>query len=107
MKTFANHLNRGWLGALGVAICLAVLCGPAAWAQEVTAKTLVDRAQVQDLITRYYYNFGKENAQSFPDFYADDAELILGRQPLRGQGGHCKGLFARQRAESDEQSLFL
>ena len=37
---------------------------PAALAEDVTAKTLVDRAQIQDLITRYYNNFGREN----PDF---------------------------------------
>ncbi len=90
MKTFATHLNRAWLGALAAACCLALLSAPAARAQEVTAKTLIDRAQVQDLITRYYYNFGKENAQSFPDFYADDAELILGDTHFKGKDGIAK-----------------
>jgi hypothetical protein len=90
MKMFANYLSRTWPGAVGVVLCLALQCSPAAWAQEVTAKTLVERAQIQDLITRYYYNFGKENAQSFPDFYADDAELILGDTHFAGKEGIAK-----------------
>ena len=90
MKTFANDRNPWRLGALGVFACLALQLAPAARAQEVTAKTLVDRAQVQDLITRYYYNFGRENAQSFQDFYADDAELILGDTHFKGKDGIAK-----------------
>ncbi len=48
---------------------------------------LSDRAQIQDLITRYYYNFGKPNAESFTDFYANDAELILGTKHYKGKEG--------------------
>jgi hypothetical protein len=65
-----------WLGALGVAGVFAL--SPAASGQEVTAKTLVDRQQVEDLITRYYNNFGRSDGRSFATFYADDAELVLG-----------------------------
>ena len=96
---FAGYLNRWWLGALGAVICLALQSSPAAWAQEVTAKTLVDRAQVQDLITRYYYNFGKENAESFSDFYADDAELILGDKHFAGKEGIARA-YSRGSAPS-------
>jgi hypothetical protein len=87
MKTFANRLISAWLGAVGTVFCLALAAGPAASAQEVTAKTLVDRQQVQDLITRYYNNFGKENPENFSDFYADDAELILGTKSYKGKDG--------------------
>ena len=90
MKMFAGCLDKAWLGVLGMVVCVALQSSPAAWAQEVTAKTLVDRAQIQDLITRYYYNFGRENAQSFPDFYADDAELILGDTHFKGKEGIAK-----------------
>jgi hypothetical protein len=99
MKTFANNRNSWWLGALGSFVCLAMQSSPVAWAQDVTAKTLVDRAQVQDLITRYYYNFGRENAQSFPDFYADDAELILGDTHFKGKEGIAKA-YAHSGGES-------
>ena len=74
------------LSALSIA-CLALTIGTAAGAEEVNARTLVDRLQIQDLITRYYNNFGRENAENFADFYADDAELILGDRHFKGRDG--------------------
>ncbi len=87
MKTSANSRRGAWLGAVGVTYCMALAASPAATAQDVTAQTLVDRAQIQDLITRYYYNFGNESPESFPAFYADDAELILGDTHYKGKDG--------------------
>jgi hypothetical protein len=86
MNTTAISLRRALLGALGVA-CLALTMGGAAGAEEVNAQTLVDRLQIQDLITRYYNNFGRENAENFADFYAEDAELILGERHFKGRNG--------------------
>jgi hypothetical protein len=90
MNTFAKRWTQTGTGALGVAFCLLLVSAPAARAQELTAKTLVDRAQVQDLVTRYYYNFGKEKPENFSDFYADDAELILGTTHFKGKDGIAK-----------------
>ncbi len=81
-----TSFGRALLGVLGVA-CLALTIGTAARAEEVTAATLVDRLQIQDLITRYYNNFGRENAENFADFYAPDAELILGERRFKGRDG--------------------
>ena len=86
MKEVANPLGRAVLGAVSVA-CLALAFDLGARAEEVNAKTLVDRLQIQDLITRYYNNFGRENAENFADFYADDAELILGDRHYKGRDG--------------------
>ena len=86
METIANVLRRAMLGALSV-VCLALTIGADAGAEEVNAKTLVDRLQIQDLITRYYNNFGRENAENFADFYAEDAELILGERHFKGRNG--------------------
>jgi hypothetical protein len=86
MKAIANSVGRALLGALSVA-CLALTMSSGARAQEVTAETLVDRLQIQDLITRYYNNFGRENAENFADFYAADAELILGERHFKGRDG--------------------
>ncbi|HMA12035.1 MAG TPA: nuclear transport factor 2 family protein [Steroidobacteraceae bacterium] len=66
---------------------LFLACLPAIAAEEASSKTLVDRLQIQDLITRYYNNFGKENPENFSDFYADDAELILGTRTFKGRDG--------------------
>ncbi len=90
MKTFAKHCNSLWIGALALASCLALVSTPAARAQDLSTRVLIDRAQIQDLITRYYYNFGNSNAESFSDFYADDAELILGNTHYKGKDGIAK-----------------
>jgi hypothetical protein len=86
MRPIANRLNAALLGALSVA-CFALATTAAARAEEVTAETLVDRLQIQDLITRYYNNFGRENAENFADFYAEDAELVLGERHFKGRNG--------------------
>ena len=86
MKEIANTLRRTLLGAVGVA-CLALTMAADAGTEEVNARTLIDRLQIQDLITRYYNNFGRENAESFADFYAEDAELILGDRHFKGRDG--------------------
>lgn len=93
------------LHALGAACWLSVALSPAARAQDVNAQTLVDRAQIQDLITRYYYNFGSENRESFPDFYADDAELILGDTHYKGREGIAKA-YARGDEDSPIQRAY-
>jgi hypothetical protein len=82
----ANSLSSVMLCALSVA-GLALTVNAGARAEEVTAETLVDRLQIQDLITRYYNNFGRENPENFADFYAEDAELILGERHFKGRNG--------------------
>jgi hypothetical protein len=86
MKAFENR-SRAWLGAVGLACGLAVASSSAMSAEEVNAATMLDRLQIQDLITRYYNNFGRENPENFSDFYADDAELILGERHFKGKDG--------------------
>jgi ketosteroid isomerase-like protein len=83
------------MAVLGMAGCLVLVSGPAARAQDITAKSLVDRAQIQNLITHYYYNFGKDNPENFSDFYADDAELILGTTHFKGKDGIEKAYAPR------------
>jgi len=73
--------------ASAVAALLMTVATASAPAAEVTSKTVVDRLQIQDLITRYYNNFGRENAENFADFYADGAELILGERRFKGKDG--------------------
>src|SRR4029078_10859820 len=84
MKMIANRLGRALLGAVSVA-CLALTIGSGARAEEVTAATLIDRLQIQDLITRYYNNFGRENAEDFADFYAEGAYVIPGEVHFKGR----------------------
>jgi hypothetical protein len=64
-------------------------------AQGITSSTLVDRAEIEDLLTRYYNNFGKAGGGSFGSFYTDDAEMVLGKASYKGRvaiEGAYKGL---------------
>ena len=90
MKSFSKKGTPIWIGALGLAWCLALAPVPGARAQGRTAEALSARAQIQDLITRYYYNFGRQNPETFSDFYAEDGELILGTTHYKGKDGIAK-----------------
>ncbi len=105
MKSFAKYWSLVWLTAVGLAWCLAPVPSLAARGQDVSAKALRDRAQIQDLITRYYYNFGKSDPESFTDFYADDAELILGSTHFKGKEGITKA-YARAGANSPNRKVY-
>lgn len=88
MKTTANNRITVWLGTLGVACSLALTVGAAAHAEEkMTAQSLIDRQQILNQITRYYYNFGKAERQAEESFYAEDGVLILGSTRYEGREG--------------------
>jgi hypothetical protein len=76
------------LGVLAGAVGLVLAHGAPASAQErpLTAQTLVDRAEIEDLLARYYWNFGG-GGESFTSFYTSDAELILGKNSYKGTAG--------------------
>src|SRR3982750_1901803 len=79
-----NSIRRA---ALGLA-CVALAISPAARAEDkMTLQSLIDRQQILDQITRYYYNFGKAERQSEESFYAEDGELILGTRHYKGKEG--------------------
>jgi len=86
------------MGALGLAWCVALASIAAAQAKDTAAESLSARAQIQDLITRYYYNFGRENAENFTDFYAEDGELILGTTHYKGKDGIAKAYGGARRS---------
>ena len=100
MYKSANRLAG--LGVLGVSCMLAVACAPQDSADDMAARALADRQQIQDLITHYYYNFGKESQENFADFYADDAELILGDRHYKGREGIMEAYGRRPPAATDD-----
>jgi hypothetical protein len=86
------------IALLGAAACgLMLTHAPAARAQDVpfTAQVVIDRAEIEDLLQRYYNNFGKAEGESFSSFYAADAEFVLGDKTYKGQeaiAGVYKGI---------------
>ena len=85
-RSIKDITSRG-LGALGMALCL--IQGPAAHAQPapLTARSAIDRAAIEDLLSRYYWNFGNSGSESFASFYTPDAELVLGKNTYKGTAG--------------------
>ena len=84
MTNFTNRFKT-----LLALICLTLLCSSIAQAEEMTLETLIDRQKVQDLITRYYYNFGG-TPESFSNFYVENGELILIGQHFKGRDAIAK-----------------
>ena len=79
---------RKTLALLGAAAAgLALAAAPAVRAQDVayTAQMVIDRAEVDDLLERYYANFGKAEGEAFGSFYAEDAEFVLGGKVSKGR----------------------
>jgi hypothetical protein len=83
-----NSIRQATLrAALGLCV-VALASAPAARGEDkMTAQSLIDRQQILDQITRYYYNFGKVDRQSEESFYAEDGELILGTRHYKGKEG--------------------
>ena len=79
MNNFTNRFKI-WL----FLICLTLFCGCITQVEEITLETLIDRQKVQDLITRYYFNFGGTH-ESFANFYAENGELTLTGQSFKGR----------------------
>jgi hypothetical protein len=87
------------LALMGAAVAGLTLAAatPAVHAQDVafTPQMVVDRAAIDDLLERYYANFGKAEGESFSNFYAPDATFVLGAKTYKGQeeiAGVYKGI---------------
>lgn len=58
----------------GLAFLLTALAMPVQ-AQQVTMETLLDRIQIEDLLTRYYYDLSQGNAHGLSEYFTEDALL--------------------------------
>jgi hypothetical protein len=60
------------------------LCAPAG-AQQVTMETLLDRIQIEDLLTRYYYELSQGNAHEMSEYFTEDALLDVDGTVAQGR----------------------
>lgn len=105
-RTGSPRVGKGVL--LGVVAALFLVPSAALSAQEyrLTAETLIDRAEINDLLTHYYYNLGHGKADSFSTFYADGAELVLGPQSYKGKDGIENAYKAADKASPVHKNAF-
>lgn len=92
--------------SFGAALGLALAAMPAAHAnaQEVTAETIVDQAQIRDLLTRYYYTVGHGGAANFAEFYTEDAEFVIEQMGVTYKGlEEIAGAYSRPGATPDNR----
>ena len=86
LDSLADLISFG-MGPAAAAFALAAILAPAVRAQDggFTAQTVIDRAEIEDLLQRYYANFGKAEGEAFSSFYADDAQFVLAGKTYRGK----------------------
>ncbi len=85
-----HSMLRGVLAAAS-AILLVPMAGSAlAQTRQVTMETLLDRIQVEDVITHYYYDLSLGKAHELSEYFTEDAVLDV------------DGMVAKGRAEIDK-----
>lgn len=97
--------ERLWSPVRAVAIGLAALTaatGAPATAQHVTMETLLDRIQIEDLLTRYYYDLSAGNAHELSDYFTEDALLDVDGTVAVGHE-EIDALYGRPEAEEEEE----
>ena len=86
--------------AVTAAILLVSLTQPAI-AQQVTKDTLLDRIQIEDLLTRYYYDLSQSNAHELSEYFTEDALLDVDGTIAKGRAEIAK-LYQSPAPESKE-----
>ncbi len=74
---------------LGTMILLMSLTQPVS-AQQVTMETLLDRIQIEDLLTRYYYDLSRSNAHELSEYFTEDALLDVDGTVAKGRAEIAK-----------------
>ena len=65
-------------------LLLASMAAPA-FAQQVTMETLLDRIQIQDLLTRYYYDLSQGKSHELSEYFTEDAMLDVDGTIAKGR----------------------
>ena len=95
--------------AVAAFLLLTPLAAPAR-AQQVTMETLLDRIQIEDLLTRYYYDLSQGKAHELSDYFTEDAMLDVDGTIAHGRAeigakepGENSAQHNRQRKEEDAE----
>ena len=98
-----EHRLRSLARSLGVVaagtLLLLTLVSRTAIAQQVTAETLLDRIQIEDLLTRYYYDLAQGESHALSEYFTEDALLDVDGTLAKGHAEIAK-LYQRPDAEA-------
>ena len=82
--TISGSVRTIYTLAVGTIILLVSLTQPVS-AQQTTMETLLDRIQIEDLLTRYYYDLSRSNAHELSEYFIEDALLDVDGTIARGR----------------------
>jgi len=86
--------------SVGAALLLLMSLSMPALAQQVTMETLLDRIQIQDLLTRYYYDLAQGKSHELSDYFTEDAMLDVDGTIAHGRDDIAK-LYGAGSRKSD------
>jgi hypothetical protein len=69
------HASKPLAMAARLALLLLLSFTMPVRAQQVTMETLLDRIQIEDLLTRYYYDLSQGKSHELSDYFTEDAML--------------------------------
>ncbi len=82
-------LPSAFVIAASAAFALPPLATPAQ-AQQVTMQTLLDRVQIEDLLTRYYYDLSQGESHALSEYFTEDALLNVDGTVAKGREAIAK-----------------
>lgn len=104
MSRKQRTINRSARIICSLAVCTAILIismTQPLMAQQVTMETLLDRIQIEDLLTRYYYDLSRSNAHELSEYFTGDALLDVDGTIAKGRAEIAK-LYQSPTPDSDE-----
>ena len=88
------------LAALALAGCTANVGGQA---PDPATQAMLDRVAIQDLVGRYYANFGKSDNHAFEEYFTDDAVLDVNGKVAHGKA-EVPGIYAALAGDANPAS---
>ena len=74
----------------GVALLVVTSLATPAFAQQVTMETLLDRIQIEDLLTRYYFDLSQGKSHELSEYFTEDALLDVDGTIAKGRAEIAK-----------------
>lgn len=97
---FFRHRTAHFVRAFAAtAILLLAPVATPVMAQEVTMETLLDRIQIEDFLTRYYYDLSQGESKALSEYFTEDALLDVDGTIARGHA-EIAALYERPEGEA-------